>query len=73
MKIATITFHHVYNFGGVLQALALQTFLEKRGHQVQIIDYRPQYLESEYRVWEGNKNRRLSERCSGAKGYPGIR
>ena len=52
MKIATITFHHVYNFGGVLQALALQTFLEKRGHQVQIIDYRPQYLESEYRVWK---------------------
>ncbi|MBQ8212015.1 MAG: polysaccharide pyruvyl transferase family protein [Treponema sp.] len=52
MKIATITFHHVYNFGGVLQALALQTFLEKMGHEVQIIDYRPKYLESEYRIWK---------------------
>lgn len=28
-KIATITFHNSYNYGSVLQAFALQTYLKK--------------------------------------------
>lgn len=39
MNIAVITFHCSYNYGSVLQAYALQTYLEKQGHRVQIIDY----------------------------------
>ena len=43
MKIDLLTFHFVSNDGGVLQCYALQRFLEKQGHQVQVIDYRPSY------------------------------
>ena len=43
MKIDILTFHFVSNQGGVLQCYALQTFLEKQGHEVRVIDYRPSY------------------------------
>ena len=52
MKIGILTFHWAYNYGAVLQAYALQTYLEKQGHCVEIIDYRP--------VWaKENKGRRF--------------
>lgn len=44
MKINTITCHRVYNHGAALQAWALATFLKMEGHEVNIIDYRPDYL-----------------------------
>lgn len=44
MKIATITCHRAYNYGAVLQAYALQTFLNSKGHEVRVIDYKPAYL-----------------------------
>lgn len=44
MKIKTITCHDVYNVGASLQAYALQTYLKKLGHEVEIIDYKPEYL-----------------------------
>lgn len=45
MKIKTITCHNVYNAGASLQAYALAAYLRKQGHEVQIIDYVPDYLE----------------------------
>ncbi len=51
MKIKTITCHDVYNHGASLQAFALQTYLESQGHEVEIIDYKPPYLSSHYRLW----------------------
>ena len=44
MIIKTITCHDVYNYGASLQAYALQTFLTRQGHDVEIIDYMPDYL-----------------------------
>jgi polysaccharide pyruvyl transferase WcaK-like protein len=41
MKIGIITFHWGTNYGGVLQAYALQTFLKNLGHDVCIINYKP--------------------------------
>ncbi|PKP41361.1 MAG: hypothetical protein CVT93_08515 [Bacteroidetes bacterium HGW-Bacteroidetes-10] len=41
MKIGIITFHWGTNYGGVLQAYALQNYLEKNGHEVFIINYKP--------------------------------
>lgn len=49
MKIKTITCHHVYNHGASLQAYALQAYLQKMGHEVEIIDYRPAYLDQRSR------------------------
>ncbi|MCS7008442.1 MAG: polysaccharide pyruvyl transferase family protein [Chthoniobacterales bacterium] len=41
-KVAIITYHHVVNYGAVLQAYALNRFLRKvGGFSVETIDYRP--------------------------------
>lgn len=49
MKIKTITCHDVYNFGASLQAYALMTYLQNKGHDVEIINYKPNYLSKHYR------------------------
>ncbi|WP_274648601.1 polysaccharide pyruvyl transferase family protein [Paenibacillus humicola] len=66
MKICTITCHNVYNHGASLQAYALMKYLMKCGHEVEIIDYRPGYLSSQYKLtnvnspkWERNLFTRL--------------
>mgnify|MGYP002852244157 CR=1 FL=1 len=41
VKIATITCHNVYNHGASLQAYALVEYLRTLGHDVEIINYRP--------------------------------
>lgn len=51
MQIRTITCHDVYNHGASLQAYALQTYLGAMKHQVQIIDYKPDYLSHHYQLW----------------------
>lgn len=49
MKIKTITCHDVYNYGASLQAYALMTHLSKEGHDVEIIDYLPEYKQGRYK------------------------
>lgn len=44
MKIKTITCHDVYNFGASLQSYALMKYLQDLGHEVEIINYKPDYL-----------------------------
>ncbi len=48
MIIKTITCHDVYNVGASLQAYALQTYLANQEHDVEIIDYKPEYLSRHY-------------------------
>ena len=48
MKIGIITFHWATNYGAVLQAYALQSFLTKLGHDVKIIDYKPRFYEKSF-------------------------
>lgn len=45
MNIKTITCHDVYNLGASLQAYALAEYLRQLGHDVQIINYKPLYLQ----------------------------
>lgn len=40
MKIGIITFHASFNYGSMIQAWALQTYLEGLGHLVEIVNYR---------------------------------
>lgn len=40
MKIGIITFHASHNYGSMLQAWALQTYLQQLGHEVEIVNYR---------------------------------
>lgn len=48
MKIKTITCHNVYNLGASLQAYALAKYLTDIGNDVEIIDYKPDYLNNHY-------------------------
>lgn len=48
MIIRTITCHDVYNVGASLQAYALCEYLRQQGHDVKIIDYKPDYLSKRY-------------------------
>ena len=48
MKIKTITCHDVYNVGASFQAYALSEYLRQQGHDVEIIDYKPDYLSKRY-------------------------
>ncbi len=49
MKIGILTFHCAHNYGAVLQCYALQETLKRMGHDVEVIDYRPEYLLDPYK------------------------
>lgn len=55
MKICTITCQHAYNYGARLQTYALAHYLQQEGHEVQVIDYRPDYMRGEVQLfyWPG--------------------
>lgn len=52
MKTGIITFHYANNYGAVLQAYALLTYLKNEGFEAQIIDYRNEYLKSTKKVFK---------------------
>lgn len=56
MNIKTITCHDVYNYGASLQAYALQEYLISQGHNVEIIDYKPDYMRVHYNFWHVPEN-----------------
>ena len=51
MKIGLLTFHCAQNYGAVLQCYATQEFLKSKGYDVEVIDYRPEYLLRSYRLF----------------------
>lgn len=52
MKIEIITFHNTSNFGATLQCTALSYYLKQMGHEVEVIDYLPQYVLDKKSVWK---------------------
>ena len=50
MKIGVLTFHIAHNYGAMLQAYALPTFLKKLGYDCEVIDYRFSYIDSFCRI-----------------------
>lgn len=51
MNIGILTFHWATNYGAILQAYALQTYLESIGHHVEIINYKPLQYEFCFRKY----------------------
>ncbi len=51
MIIGILTFHRANNYGAVLQAYGLQQYLNNIGHQAYIIDYAPNYLIEDKRIF----------------------
>jgi Polysaccharide pyruvyl transferase len=52
MKVLTLTCHDVYNHGASLQAYSLMRYLQKCGHETEIIDYKPGYLSNHYNLFK---------------------
>ena len=48
LQIKTITCHNVYNHGASLQEYALLQYLKNLGHQVETINYNPDYLSNHF-------------------------
>lgn len=55
MKVGILTFHRAINYGAVLQAWALQTFLQSKGYETSIIDYRCKPIENNYKIFSLHK------------------
>lgn len=62
MKIGILTYHHVLNYGAVLQAYALSRYLRDQGYDVETIDYRPtKALEAYHKAFFEESNPHLRE------------
>lgn len=76
MIVNIITCHDVYNYGASLQAYALSSFIEGMGHEVKIIDYKPDYLSHHYEfgyVEESNRFYPICQKYKIVKLLYGIR
>lgn len=51
MKIGILTYHRAENYGALLQAYALRTYLQSQGHEVSFVDYWPDYHVNYFRVF----------------------
>lgn len=51
MKIGILTYHRAHNYGAMLQAYALRTYLQSLGNEVEFVDYWPDEHAHEYSVW----------------------
>ncbi len=60
-SVGIITLHHIYNFGAVLQAYALRRVIANLGFQSEIIDFHPEVMRRQYRLFI------LSRRIAGLK------
>lgn len=50
MKIGILTYQRAHNYGALLQAYALHFFLKNEGHEVEFIDYWPDYHKEEFKL-----------------------
>ena len=64
MKIGILTFHNALNYGAVLQCYALQHYLQEKGHDVEVIDYRAPFIEEQKKF--------LSKTESHRRGYVAL-
>lgn len=52
MKIGILTYHRAHNYGAMLQAYALLTFLQERGYTAEFIDYWPKKHQLQYKLFK---------------------
>ena len=51
MKVGILTYHRAENYGALLQAFALKTYLSQMGHDVSFVDYWPEYHKDYFRIF----------------------
>ena len=52
MKIGILTYHRAENYGALLQAYAMRTYLQSLGHEVEFVDYWPKYHSDYFKISE---------------------
>lgn len=52
MKVGILTYHFANNYGAILQTYAMQSILEKKGVDVEVLNYVSFVQESHNRLWE---------------------
>lgn len=57
MKIGILTYHRAENYGALLQAYALRTYLQGLGHDVEFVDYWPDYHVNYFKVFSWKRFR----------------
>ena len=50
MKIGILTFQFPYNYGAMLQAFALKTYIAQMGHEVMVLPYYPLHFKRAYSI-----------------------
>ena len=55
MKIGILTYHRAENYGALLQAYALRTYLQSLGHDVTFVDYWPKYHSDYFSLFSWNR------------------
>lgn len=63
MRIGILTYHRAHNYGAMLQAYALRTFLQEHGHIVDFIDYWPVEHAKEYALLRQIKGSDVLDYC----------
>lgn len=60
MKVGILTYHRAENYGALLQAYAMMTYLRSLGHDVLFVDYWPQYHDDYFKLfpWSQIKKRK---------------
>ena len=61
-KIGILTYHRAENYGALLQAYALRTYLTGLGHDVDFVDYWPNYHRRYFELFSWRKFRESSLR-----------
>lgn len=51
MKVGILTYHRAENYGALLQAYALKTYLQSLGHEVSFVDYWPDYHDDYFKIF----------------------
>lgn len=60
MKIGIITYHRAENYGAILQAFALRTYLQGLGHDVSFVDYWPDYHVNYFKIFSWDRFKKAS-------------
>ena len=64
MKIGILTYHRAENYGALLQAYAMKTYLRSLGHDVSFVDYWPDYHQQYFELfsWQKFKDGSIKEK-----------
>lgn len=74
MKVGTLTTHSAHNYGAVLQAYALESYINSLGVSCQILNYRPRYAYNAYRVLKAPSSLKGAlEFATRAANYPSLK